>query len=60
MGLKYNVKFLNDDMRKFYDLSRKIAHEKEIYMQGYCGCIFSEYERYSSKNNKKNRNVEDD
>lgn len=49
LAIKNNVKFIDEDMRRFYDLSRKRASEEEMYQQGYCGCIFSEFERYSFK-----------
>ncbi len=46
MGEKYGVEFIDEDMRRFYDLSREISKKLDMYRQGYCGCIFSEYERY--------------
>jgi predicted adenine nucleotide alpha hydrolase (AANH) superfamily ATPase len=44
-----NLVFLDEDMRRFYDSGQSIAKDHDIYCQGYCGCIFSEYERYSGK-----------
>lgn len=49
MGDKYGVEFFSEDMRRFYDLSREISTKHDMYRQGYCGCIFSEYERYGPK-----------
>ena len=46
---KYKIEFLDEDLRRFYDLSRSVATESEMYQQGYCGCIFSEHERYGLK-----------
>jgi len=50
---KNHVMFFDEDLRRFYEMSRKIAREREIYLQGYCGCVFSEYERYGKKSNLK-------
>ncbi len=43
---KYGVEFLYRDFRPYFREGQKIAREKGIYMQKYCGCIFSEEERY--------------
>lgn len=43
---KYGVEFLYRDFRPCFREGQKIAREKSIYMQKYCGCIFSEEERY--------------
>ena len=40
------VIFLYEDLRGFYRAGQKKARELGIYMQKYCGCIFSEQERY--------------
>ena len=45
----YNVKFLYDDFRANFYAGQKQAREADIYMQKYCGCIFSEEERYLKK-----------
>jgi predicted adenine nucleotide alpha hydrolase (AANH) superfamily ATPase len=39
-----NIDFFSFDMREAYD--NNIIKEKGLYSQGYCGCIFSEEERY--------------
>ena len=46
IGEKYGVEFLYHDFRPYFREGQKIAREKGIYMQKYCGCIFSEEERY--------------
>ena len=46
-GKKYGVPFLFLDMRDKFRESHRIAREKGIYMQKYCGCIYSEFERFS-------------
>lgn len=43
---KYNIKFLYKDFRSNFREGQKKARENGIYMQKYCGCIFSEEERY--------------
>lgn len=49
MAEKYGVKFLYKDFRPFFREGQKIARELGMYMQKYCGCIFSEEERYLKK-----------
>jgi hypothetical protein len=46
---KYGLKFLSGNFRKYYSQGRKIAKELNLYSQNYCGCIFSEWERYQKK-----------
>lgn len=43
---EYGIEFYYEDFRKGYAESREIARSLELYMQKYCGCIFSEKERY--------------
>jgi predicted adenine nucleotide alpha hydrolase (AANH) superfamily ATPase len=40
------VAFLYADLRKRYSDSRHITKPLELYRQQYCGCIYSEWERY--------------
>ena len=40
------AEFYYEDFRKGYGESREMAKALELYMQKYCGCIFSEKERY--------------
>jgi len=42
------VKFLADDLSRYYSESRRLTKPLELYRQQYCGCVYSEYERYSS------------
>ena len=42
------VGFHYDDLRVGYDQAKKMTKEKGLYSQKYCGCIFSEKERYLS------------
>jgi len=41
------VEFLYADLRKRYSDSRHITKPMELYRQQYCGCIYSEWERYA-------------
>lgn len=40
------VEFFYVDLRKRYSDSRHITKPMELYRQQYCGCIYSEWERY--------------
>ena len=40
------VPFLYADLRKCYSDSRHITKPMELYRQQYCGCVYSEWERY--------------
>ncbi|MCK9223509.1 MAG: epoxyqueuosine reductase QueH [Candidatus Muirbacterium halophilum] len=44
LSKKHNIEFLSYDMRE--DYNNNAVKEKGLYSQGYCGCIFSEEERY--------------
>jgi len=47
------VAFHYVDLRHMVDRSMEIARKRSLYRQQYCGCIFSEYERYKDKENGK-------
>lgn len=46
------LKFIHFDNRSDFRSNQKKAEELEMYRQKYCGCIFSERERYQKKLNK--------
>ena len=46
---KNNVRFLYRDFRPRFRTGQQAAREMDLYMQKYCGCIFSEEERYQKK-----------
>jgi len=50
---EFEVGFLYGDFRVNFREGQKSAREKNIYMQKYCGCVFSEEERYLNKNFKR-------
>lgn len=43
------IDFLYADLRKYYSESRHITKPLNLYRQQYCGCIYSEWERYTNK-----------
>ncbi len=45
-GKKHGLKFIYTDMTDGFRESHEMTDELELYKQGYCGCIFSEKERY--------------
>jgi hypothetical protein len=55
---KYNINFLYRDFRKGWQLGIDKSIEFNLYRQPYCGCIYSEQERYDkSFRNKKNTSI---
>ncbi|OHC08214.1 MAG: hypothetical protein A3K50_04510, partial [Planctomycetes bacterium RIFOXYD12_FULL_42_12] len=46
LSREHEVNFVYRDYRHLSECSHDIARKKMIYRQGYCGCVFSEYERY--------------
>lgn len=46
LAAEYGIAFLYQDFRPWFDEGQRIARERELYMQGYCGCIYSEKDRY--------------
>lgn len=57
---KNEIDFYYHDFREFFHRSKVSAKTYNLYKQQYCGCIFSEYERYSDEKQKKGKikNVE--
>ena len=52
IATKYGLKFLYRDFRVGFREGQAKAREIGLYMQKYCGCIFSEEDRYSKQINK--------
>ena len=46
---EHGVEFLYRDFRPYFKAGQEYAREHEFYMQKYCGCVFSEEERYLKK-----------
>jgi predicted adenine nucleotide alpha hydrolase (AANH) superfamily ATPase len=49
LAAQYGVSFLYRDFRPRFREGQRLAKEREYYMQKYCGCIFSEEDRYAKK-----------
>ena len=43
---EYGVEFLYRDFRPYFKAGQEFARAHDFYMQKYCGCVFSEQERY--------------
>ena len=55
MAEKYGVEFYYDDFRQGWQEGIDKAIEMDLYRQSYCGCIYSEQERYDNRLKKKMR-----
>lgn len=49
LSKKYDIKFLYKDFRYGFYKGKELAKKEGLYLQKYCGCIFSEEERYVLK-----------
>ncbi|MEE8372261.1 MAG: epoxyqueuosine reductase QueH [Dehalococcoidia bacterium] len=45
-GRDWGVEFFYEDFRTGFREGHRLARELGLYHQGYCGCIYSEWERY--------------
>lgn len=46
IGKKFGVEFFYRDFRLGWEIGKEKARDLELYRQKYCGCIFSERDRY--------------
>lgn len=46
LGKEYGVEFYYEDFREYWKEGIALSKEKEMYRQQYCGCIYSEKDRY--------------
>jgi len=51
LAKEYRIKFYYEDFRKYWKEGIQISKEKKMYRQQYCGCIFSEEDRYKPRGN---------
>jgi len=49
LSVKYDINFVYRDFRIGFREGQAKARQLGLYMQKYCGCIFSEEDRYSKK-----------
>ena len=47
------VEFYYADLRKRFSDSRHLTKPLDLYRQQYCGCVYSEWERYADSNDVK-------
>jgi len=47
-----DIEFLYADLRKRYSDSRRMTKGLNLYRQQYCGCVYSEWERYANMKNE--------
>lgn len=50
----HGLDFYSRDFREGFPYAQELAVEKDLYRQKYCGCIFSERDRYIKRKKKKN------
>lgn len=48
-AMKHGIEFLYRDFRPFFKEGQERAREMGLYMQKYCGCVFSEEDRYRKR-----------
>ncbi|UCD57430.1 MAG: epoxyqueuosine reductase QueH [Candidatus Hydrogenedentota bacterium] len=46
LGMEYGIEFYYEDFRSGWPHTRRMAREMGLYRQKYCGCIYSEKERF--------------
>lgn len=54
IGKNLGIPFIYRDFRPGFREAQKEARALGLYMQSYCGCVFSEYDRYKPKAKKHN------
>lgn len=56
LSSKYGIPFYYQDFREGWEQGIEMAKEMGLYRQSYCGCIYSEQERYDKQFRKKRQN----
>lgn len=49
MAQETGISFMYEPLTCLFPESKELARKHNLYRQQYCGCIFSEYERYAKK-----------
>lgn len=49
-GQTHGVEFLAEDWRPLAERGHERARQMRLYLQNYCGCVFSEWERFRDTN----------
>lgn len=55
LSKKHNIPFYYHDFREGWQQGIDMTREMSLYRQSYCGCIYSEQERYDKRFRKKKR-----
>ena len=53
LAKEYGVEFIYIDFREGFRIGQQMARDAGIYMQKYCGCIYSEYFDALDRENRK-------
>ena len=53
MAEKYGVNFIYQDFREGFRIGQQMAREAGLYMQKYCGCVYSEEEAERQREERK-------
>jgi hypothetical protein len=53
VGIERGVEFYYEDFRPGWPETREMSREMNLYRQKYCGCIFSERERFAARDEEK-------
>ena len=53
VGMEHAIEFYYEDFRPGWPQTRAMSREMELYRQKYCGCIYSEKERFAARDSKK-------
>ncbi len=56
---RHGVEFLGEDFRSYHDRAVAEAKHHSLYRQQYCGCIFSEFDRYRDSGTHRPHDLED-
>ena len=54
---KYEIPFIYQDFREGFRIGQQMARDAGLYMQKYCGCIYSEEMRYYNRNSIQTSNT---
>ncbi len=57
IGKQWGVDFWHQDFRDGFKDTIRISKEMGLYRQQYCGCLYSEWERYGHLSTKKNKDL---
>jgi predicted adenine nucleotide alpha hydrolase (AANH) superfamily ATPase len=53
LGMEYGIEFFYEDFRPGWPQTYEMSRELSLYRQKYCGCIYSEKERFADQSSKR-------